>query len=105
MRTPASGVTAKYSISSCLRFTPKTLSAFRINSGISTIVNITQPYANGSAHSCSLPQTEADIGLYFFDSPCSTIDVRFIDLTFRGNQGANEWHDTVTKPESGRCAS
>src|SRR5690625_1096834 len=37
-------------------------------------------------------------------SPCVTIDVRFIDLTFWGRQGANAWHDTVTRPESGWCA-
>src|SRR5690625_837427 len=38
------------------------------------------------------------------DAPCVTIDVRFIDLTFWGRQGANAWHDTVTRPESGWCA-
>src|SRR5690625_3464957 len=36
---------------------------------------------------------------HFFSPPCVTIDVRFIDLTFWGYQGANAWHDTVTKPE------
>src|SRR5690625_7191558 len=34
-------------------------------------------------------------------SPCVTNDVRVIDLTVWGRQGANTWPDTVTSPENG----